>query len=334
MTILWKKESSEIRFHISIMVKNMRTFLIDLENVKNQGLVGIEFLSAEDRVFIFYSESANSLSIPTVQAMNRSKAEVEYVYLQRSGRNAMDFQIVALLGFLIGSEKAGKFCIVSQDNGYLSPVEFFMDHAAGALDVHVLIAPSIQKAVRKWNNMDAHQQAKVEIAETEVVEETPVAAEEEELIIEVENEMESETEEVVAEEEVEVVNAVETHSESLPEEVAAAEEVEELEEENKQNKRRGRPRKENGGKNKKAKVNQVDVPQEVMDRIHGVLGGHGDENQTKYEKVIGQALLTTNTKNEFYQYFRKVLGIQNGGNLYHAIRSDYDKLKAAVSAEA
>ena len=34
----------------------MKTFLIDLEHVKNQGLVGVELLSSEDRVFIFYSE--------------------------------------------------------------------------------------------------------------------------------------------------------------------------------------------------------------------------------------------------------------------------------------
>ena len=316
----------------------MRTFLIDLENVKNQGLVGIEYLAAEDRVFIFYSESANSLSIPTVQAMNKSKAEVEYVYLQRSGRNAMDFQIVALLGFLIGSEKAGQFCIVSQDNGYLSPVEFFMDHAAGALDVHVLIAGSIQKAVRKWNNMAAEQQPKVEVAEPEAVVEVPVeepemAAEEapaEEIVIEVEPEEEPAEEmvepEAVQEETPGVEEAVTAQEESPVEEEPAQEESAE---EAKQSKRRGRPRKE-GSKSKKAKVNQIEVPQEVLDRIHGVLGGHGDETQTKYEKVIGQALLTTKTKNEFYQFFRKVLGIQTGGNLYHAIRGDYEKLKTAV----
>ena len=98
----------------------MKTFLIDLENVKNQGLVGVELLAPEDRVFIFYSESANSLSIPIIQAMNNSRAQIEYVRLQRSGRNAMDFQIVALLGFLIGSERKGLYCIVSQDNGYLA----------------------------------------------------------------------------------------------------------------------------------------------------------------------------------------------------------------------
>lgn len=89
----------------------MKTFLIDLENVKNQGLVGVELLSSEDRVFIFYSESANSLSIPIIQAMNNSRAQIEYVRLQRSGRNAMDFQIVALLGFLIGSERKGLYAL-------------------------------------------------------------------------------------------------------------------------------------------------------------------------------------------------------------------------------
>ena len=146
----------------------MKTFLIDLENVKNQGLVGVELLSSEDRVFIFYSESANSLSIPIIQAMNNSRAQIEYVRLQRSGRNAMDFQIVALLGFLIGSERKGLYCIVSQDNGYLAPVEFFMDHAADQLDVNVLLSSSIQKGLRKWGPM-ALESAPILPEEPEVV---------------------------------------------------------------------------------------------------------------------------------------------------------------------
>ena len=57
----------------------MRTFLIDLENVKNQGMIGIEALAAEDRVFIFYSENANSLSIPTIQAIIVKRRLIMYI---------------------------------------------------------------------------------------------------------------------------------------------------------------------------------------------------------------------------------------------------------------
>lgn len=367
----------------------MRTFLIDLENVKNQGMIGVEQLSGEDRVFIFYSESANSLSIPTIQAMNNSKAEIEYVKLQRSGRNAMDFQIVALLGFLIGSEKNGNFCIVSQDNGYVAPVEFFMDHPADQLSVNVLLSSSIIKAVRKWNSTTPANAA----------EEAPEAQpqpEEAEVVVVVEEEAEpkktadlhklknvrktrrpnrtqpkeavskaepadkivSEKKEpatapAVNELKPEIAQPVKEVKEQEPvkqaaEETAAEAVKEPKAEEKKPGKRRGRPRKEKAPETdtkkaegqtekksepkpvkKKPPLQSVDVPQDLQDRIHAILNGHTDESQIKHEKVIAQALLTTKAKNEFYQFFRRALGVQAGGDLYRAVRGDYEKLKAA-----
>ena len=40
----------------------MRAFLIDFENVKSAGLVGIETLGMEDQVVILYSQNSNTLS--------------------------------------------------------------------------------------------------------------------------------------------------------------------------------------------------------------------------------------------------------------------------------
>lgn len=341
----------------------MRTFLIDLENVKNQGMIGIEALAAEDRVFIFYSENANSLSIPTIQAMNNSKATIDYVHLQRSGRNAMDFQIVALLGFLIGSERAGQFCIVSQDNGYLAPVEFFMDHAADQLDVHVLLSASIQKAVRKWNSLASNPAPQPRVMEVE-----PVVME----VTEQEEEAEPVAEELPETEEVTEAVAEEAEPVQEEPEVPAQAETEEKEERKPESKpepkkpegsrkasnRRGRPKKENapaqtqaeetptvetkkeekpeGGRNNRRRARaprenkQIEVSAELLERISKVLTGH-TEVTSEQTKVIGQALLSTQAKNEFYQFFRRALGVQTGGELYHVVRGDYEKLKAAAA---
>lgn len=341
----------------------MRTFLIDLENVKNQGMIGIEALAAEDRVFIFYSENANSLSIPTIQAMNNSKATIDYVHLQRSGRNAMDFQIVALLGFLIGSERAGQFCIVSQDNGYLAPVEFFMDHAADQLDVHVLLSASIQKAVRKWNSLASNPAPQPRVMEVE-----PVVME----VTEQEEEAEPVAEELPETEEVTEAVAEEAEPVQEEPEVPVQAEPEEKEERKPESKpepkkpegsrkasnRRGRPKKENApaqtqaeetpavetkkeekpesGRNNRRRAKaprenkQIEVSAELLERISKVLTGH-TEVTSEQTKVIGQALLSTQAKNEFYQFFRRALGVQTGGELYHVVRGDYEKLKAAAA---
>ena len=347
----------------------MKTFLIDLENVKNQGLVGVELLAPEDRVFIFYSESANSLSIPIIQAMNNSRAQIEYVRLQRSGRNAMDFQIVALLGFLIGSERKGLYCIVSQDNGYLAPVEFFMDHAVDQLDVNVLLSSSIQKGIRKWGTM-ALESAPVLPEEPEVVlvveEPKEIATEEEKSTIrskvrnirrpsrtkhEEKEESASEapkttgSETKAAKKTKPKMEKTPVQEEVMTEKSAEKTEVQDVADPEKKMeqaegkpaaKRRGRPRKESdvSGQTKaekKREYKQVEVPQDFLERVHGIVEGHTSEEQKKYDKVVAQAILSTKAKNEFYQFFRRALGVQKGGDLYRAVRGDYEKLKAAAA---
>ena len=47
----------------------MRLFLIDYENVNSAGLHGIGQLSQQDRVILFYSQSANTLSFEIMDEM-------------------------------------------------------------------------------------------------------------------------------------------------------------------------------------------------------------------------------------------------------------------------
>ena len=40
----------------------MKTYLVDFENVKSKGLVGIDRLTEDDHVIIFYSENSDTIS--------------------------------------------------------------------------------------------------------------------------------------------------------------------------------------------------------------------------------------------------------------------------------
>ncbi|MCR5520584.1 MAG: hypothetical protein K6F44_01580 [Lachnospiraceae bacterium] len=102
----------------------MRFLFIDLENVRSNGLEGVLSLDAEDQVFIFYSENANNLTIPTLENINNSKATVKFINTNFVGSNAMDFQIVSLLGAMIERYKKGFFSIISHDNGFKSALTF------------------------------------------------------------------------------------------------------------------------------------------------------------------------------------------------------------------
>lgn len=98
----------------------MRYFFVDYENVNNNGLKGIESLKKNDKVFILYSENANTLKIDTVKKVRESKALIEFIDIQCLGTNALDFQLCVLLGEQIGKFRGKKLelYIVSKDHGY------------------------------------------------------------------------------------------------------------------------------------------------------------------------------------------------------------------------
>ena len=100
-------------------------YLVDLENVKNDGLLGMETLSEEDFLIIFYSKNANSISIDNHMKLELAKAKKEYIETKISTNNALDFQLVTYLGFLIAKYPDSSFAIISKDRGYEAVTQFW-----------------------------------------------------------------------------------------------------------------------------------------------------------------------------------------------------------------
>ena len=73
--------------------KPTRYFLIDYENVHMAGLQGLEDLRKSDRVIVFYSQNADSLSFDVMRMISATKAHVDYIKVDTQGRNALDFQL-------------------------------------------------------------------------------------------------------------------------------------------------------------------------------------------------------------------------------------------------
>ncbi|WP_286077843.1 PIN domain-containing protein [Thomasclavelia cocleata] len=98
----------------------MRYYLVDYENVKEEGLEGMENLTSKDCLVIFYSKNANKITINQLQKIQKAKCKVEYIEIQKLGRNALDFNLVYFIGI-----KSGKFRgthlemnIISKDTGF------------------------------------------------------------------------------------------------------------------------------------------------------------------------------------------------------------------------
>lgn len=96
----------------------MAIYLVDYENTQN--LLGINALSENDYVIIFYSQKASSLSFEIHKEILSSKAVVEYKCVDVGSQNALDFQLVSYLGYLIKQNENSecKLYIVSKDKGF------------------------------------------------------------------------------------------------------------------------------------------------------------------------------------------------------------------------
>ncbi len=103
----------------------MTTYLVDFENVKSDGLNGIADLKAEDRVMIFYSVNADKITFSLHKRMNESSANISFWKVDVGHKNALDFQLVSYLGYLLAKNDKEEYVIVSNDTGYNSVITFW-----------------------------------------------------------------------------------------------------------------------------------------------------------------------------------------------------------------
>jgi hypothetical protein len=90
--------------------------LIDYENVQPTDLALLRNAPVKVRVFL----GANQAKIPVAlaAALQGLGANAEYVLLESSGSNALDFHIAYYIGLLSGQEPSAFFHIISKDTGF------------------------------------------------------------------------------------------------------------------------------------------------------------------------------------------------------------------------
>ena len=103
----------------------MGYYLIDYENVKKDRLKGIRDLSEGDTVSIFYSENADSINFDLHIKIIESKANINYQKVEVGQRNALDFQLITFLGYLIATNPEEMYYLVTKDSGYQSACNYW-----------------------------------------------------------------------------------------------------------------------------------------------------------------------------------------------------------------
>ena len=103
----------------------MAVYLIDYENVHYAGWEGIEHLTKEDEVILFYSENASTIPMDLHIKVATSGARLRYIHVEKTGKNYLDFQLSALSGYLVAESGQEEFVVVSKDTGFNAIVDFW-----------------------------------------------------------------------------------------------------------------------------------------------------------------------------------------------------------------
>lgn len=98
------------------MPRKPMKYYIDFENVHGPGLKGVDALSPDDQVLVFYSQAAETFHIEHAIDLLNSKAKIEFIEIDGGTRNSLDFQLVAALFGMISDEYG--YAIVSGDGGF------------------------------------------------------------------------------------------------------------------------------------------------------------------------------------------------------------------------
>ncbi len=140
----------------------MRSFLVDFENVKSKGLVGIDQLGSDDHVVIFYSENSDTISFEMHCSVMRAAASVEYMKVNVGGKNALDFQLSTLLGYMVAQQNNSHIFIISNDKGFDKLHDFWENTFNDAPPCVVFRTQNIAAAL---NYAKSHKAASIELGD-------------------------------------------------------------------------------------------------------------------------------------------------------------------------
>lgn len=122
-------------------MNNMETYyLVDFENVHNEGVEHISSLSKDDHVHIFYTKNTLNIKLDIVLAKDMDIIG----HKVSEGDESLDKHLLSYLGYMLGINE-GKNCvyiIIAKDKGYDKIIEFW--HQEGY--TNILRKPCISKS--------------------------------------------------------------------------------------------------------------------------------------------------------------------------------------------
>ena len=112
----------------------MAVYLVDYENVYIDGLDGLEELSEQDEVAIFYTQNRCGLTFDLHKRLVACKASLRLMEVcietsrKNAAKNALDLQLSMYIGYLLGSREQLELYIISKDHDFDLDLSFFTQY--------------------------------------------------------------------------------------------------------------------------------------------------------------------------------------------------------------
>lgn len=132
-------------------------YFVDFENVNKSGLDGIENMPKNSIIYVLYSENCKNIPMEVVDKLTNSQAETKFISVAVGNKNALDFQLSTLLGYIVGKENTEKqqknhYVIVSKDTGYKAVVSFWKQRNENIMQTSSLSESIVCTPIGKKNN--------------------------------------------------------------------------------------------------------------------------------------------------------------------------------------
>lgn len=139
-------------------------YLIDYENVHNEGMMGYEFLTVQDVLHLFYSASAPNIRRQIALKTFHPSMEIHLYKLKKARKNAIDFYIASKLGELVERYGITQAAIVTKDQGFQSIVDYW-SHVS-EIRCRIILEKSISECMMKSGSNDEQcRQVKYQMAQ-------------------------------------------------------------------------------------------------------------------------------------------------------------------------
>ena len=116
-------------------------YLIDFENVHEEGFASLGRLGDRDAVYCFFTKNVAKISMAALAGIR--SGQLHFIEAE-SGKQSLDLALVSYLGYLIGTVPNEQcYEIVSNDNGFSKAADFWNKHRPG---IRVRVRKTVDQA--------------------------------------------------------------------------------------------------------------------------------------------------------------------------------------------